>query len=91
MFFQRLSTDLVGGLFCIQKKCSKIYADIIEKGERLGEFSTKYNSEIIARSISTFMDGLALDHAILPEEELKLKEQSIFFVEYLKLALEVNV
>jgi TetR/AcrR family transcriptional regulator, transcriptional repressor of aconitase len=68
----------------------KLYANIIEAGQRNGEFSTKHNSEMVARSIIAFIDGLALDHAILPKEDIKLKEQSSLFIEYLKLALEVK-
>ena len=68
----------------------KIYKDIIEQGQTKGEFSSKYDSEILARSIISFIDGLALEHSILPKEDLKLKEQSTLFVEYLKLALEVK-
>lgn len=67
----------------------KIYKEIIEQGQRSMEFSSKYDSEIIARFISSFFDGLALDHAILPKEDLKLKEQSILFVDHLKKVLEV--
>ncbi|MGM0904288.1 MAG: TetR/AcrR family transcriptional regulator [Bacillota bacterium] len=68
----------------------KLYANIIKAGQQSGEFSTKYSSEMIARSIIAFIDGLALDDAILPKEDIKLKEQSILFVEYLRLALEVR-
>lgn len=67
----------------------KIYKEIIEQGQRSMEFSSKYDSEIIARFISSFFDGLALDHAILPKEDLKLKEQSILFADHLKKVLEV--
>ncbi|WP_064091241.1 TetR/AcrR family transcriptional regulator [Rossellomorea aquimaris] len=68
----------------------KIYKDIIDQGQTKGEFSSKFDSEILARSIVSFIDGLALEHSILPKEDLKLKEQSTLFVEYLKLALEVK-
>ncbi|MGP4059543.1 TetR/AcrR family transcriptional regulator [Halobacillus sp. H74] len=67
-----------------------IYKEIIQAGQKSGEFSDKFDSELIARSIITFVDGLALDHAILPEEKMKLEEQSILFVDYLKMALEVS-
>ncbi|REJ10027.1 TetR/AcrR family transcriptional regulator [Halobacillus trueperi] len=65
----------------------QIYDGLITKGQKSGEFSDRYESQIIARSIITFIDGLALDHAILPEEKVKLKEQSVLFVDYLRMAL----
>lgn len=68
----------------------KLYMSIIEAGQESGEFSQKHRSEIIAKSIITFIDGLALDHAILPKKDLKLKEQSRLFIEYLRLVLEVR-
>ncbi|WP_270181508.1 TetR/AcrR family transcriptional regulator [Alkalihalobacillus sp. CinArs1] len=67
-----------------------IYHDVIKKGQESGEFSSKFDSEMIARSIISFVDGLALDYAILDREDIKLKEQSIMFIEYLKMALEVK-
>ncbi|WLR48595.1 TetR family transcriptional regulator [Halobacillus litoralis] len=67
----------------------RIYDELIKKGQESGEFSDRYDSELVARSIITFIDGLALDHAILPEEKVKIKEQSALFVEYLKMALDV--
>lgn len=68
----------------------KIYKEVIEKGQECGEFSKKYDSDLIARSMISFIDGLALDHSILDREDVKLKEQSLLFVEYLKMALEVE-
>lgn len=65
-----------------------IYQSIIEKGQKSGEFSTRYESSTIARSIITFIDGLALDYAILPKDEVKIKEQSKLFIEYLRMALK---
>ncbi|WP_110929650.1 TetR/AcrR family transcriptional regulator [Bacillus massiliglaciei] len=67
-----------------------LYTDIIKAGQECGEFSNTYDSEIIARTIITFIDGLALGHAILPKEDLKIKEQSIMLIEYLKMALKVK-
>ncbi|WP_449540418.1 TetR/AcrR family transcriptional regulator [Ferdinandcohnia sp. Marseille-Q9671] len=67
-----------------------LFADIIRAGQESGEFSTTFDSEIIARSIVTFTDGLALSYAILPMEDLKVKEQSMLFVENLKNVLEVK-
>ncbi|MBS8266237.1 TetR/AcrR family transcriptional regulator [Mesobacillus boroniphilus] len=68
----------------------KLYAHIIEHGQRSGEFSTKFDHEIIARSIIAFIDGLAVEDAMLSKEDLKIKEQSILFVEYLKMALGIG-
>ncbi len=67
-----------------------LYAHIIEHGQRSGEFSTRFDLEIIARSIITFIDGLAVEDAMLSKEDLKIKEQSILFVEYLKMALGIS-
>lgn len=68
----------------------KIFADVIKSGQEKGEFSDCYDSDIIARSIVTYIDGLALDHAILSEDLVQLKEQSVMLVEYLKMALDVK-
>lgn len=68
----------------------RIYDELIKKGQKSGEFSDRYDSEIVARSIITFIDGLALDHAILPEDKVKLKEQSALFIDYLRMALNVS-
>lgn len=68
----------------------KLYATIIEHGQKSGEFSLRFDHQIIARSIISFIDGLAVEHAMLSNEDLKIKEQSILFVEYLKLALGIS-
>ncbi|OIK12641.1 TetR/AcrR family transcriptional regulator [Bacillus sp. MUM 13] len=67
-----------------------LYTDIIRAGQESGEFSNTHDSDIIARSIVTFIDGLAIGHAILPTEDLKMKEQSMLFVENLKMTLGVK-
>lgn len=67
-----------------------LVADIIKAGQKSGEFSSTQDSETIARYIITFVDGLALSHAILPIEALKMKEQSTLFLESLKTALQVK-
>ena len=68
-----------------------LIADIIKAGQKSGEFSSTQDSEIIARYILTFVDGLALSHAIIPSvEELKIKEQSELFLESLKIVLQVK-
>lgn len=68
----------------------KIYAHIIEHGQRSGEFSPRFDHEIIARSIIAFIDGLAVEDAMLSKEDLRIKEQSILFMEYLRLALGIG-
>ncbi|ARI77373.1 TetR/AcrR family transcriptional regulator [Halobacillus mangrovi] len=68
----------------------KLYANVIIAGQQTGEFSSKHDGELIAKSIVSFIDGLALDGAILPKEEIQLKEQSVLFLEYLKAVLEVK-
>lgn len=67
-----------------------IYNKVIKAGQESDEFSDRYDSELVARSIITFVDGLALDHAILPEEKVRVKDQSVLFVDYLKMALGVS-
>ncbi|MFG6149177.1 TetR/AcrR family transcriptional regulator [Halobacillus sp. B23F22_1] len=67
-----------------------LYANIFEAGQKSGEFSDRYDSETLARSLIAHIDGLALDHAILPASDLKLKEQSEMLVEFLKLALKID-
>ncbi|GGF13077.1 TetR family transcriptional regulator [Halobacillus andaensis] len=67
-----------------------LYADIFEEGQKSGEFSDRYDSQTLARSLIAYVDGLALDHAILPASDLKLKEQSEMLVEFLKMALEID-
>ncbi|WP_241494451.1 TetR family transcriptional regulator C-terminal domain-containing protein [Bacillus coahuilensis] len=64
-----------------------IYQNVIKAGQEKGEFSKRFDCELLARSIIAFIDGLALDHAILPKEDIRLKEQSELFVEYLRMAL----
>lgn len=68
----------------------KIYAHIIEHGQKSGEFTSTFHHEIIARSIISFVDGLAVEDAMLSKEDLKIKEQSELFVEYLKMALGIK-
>ncbi|UII54335.1 TetR/AcrR family transcriptional regulator [Cytobacillus spongiae] len=68
----------------------KIYQDIIEAGQKNGEFSSRFPSNLIARTIVTFIDGTALEHAILPAEILKLADQNRLFFDYIKAALEVK-
>ncbi|MRG86023.1 TetR/AcrR family transcriptional regulator [Salinibacillus xinjiangensis] len=68
----------------------RLYADVIKAGQDAGEFSDRHDHELLAKSIITFIDGLALDDAILPEDEVQIEKQSKLFVEYLKMALEVQ-
>ncbi|MFC4558333.1 TetR/AcrR family transcriptional regulator [Virgibacillus kekensis] len=67
----------------------RIYADVIKAGQKAREFSDRYDSELIARSIITFIDGLALDDAILPGDVVQVENQSKLLMDYLKMALDV--
>lgn len=66
----------------------RLYADVIKSGQDSGEFSDRFDSEQLARSIITFIDGLALEDAILSENVVQLESQSNLFVEYLKMAIK---
>ncbi|MFD1739220.1 TetR/AcrR family transcriptional regulator [Bacillus salitolerans] len=68
----------------------KLYADIIAAGQRHGEFSNHYCNQILARTIVTFVDGLAVDDSHLSKENLKMKEQYVMFLEYLMMALNIS-
>lgn len=68
----------------------KLYTDIIKEGQKCGEFSHAYESEIVARTIVSFIDGLAVDDSHLPKESLKIKEQYILFLDYLKMTLRLE-
>ncbi|MBP1949344.1 TetR/AcrR family transcriptional regulator [Virgibacillus litoralis] len=69
----------------------RVYADVIRAGQDSGEFSDRFDSELLSRSIITFIDGLALDDAILAENDVQLEQQSSLFIEYLKMALDVRM
>lgn len=69
----------------------RLYADVIKAGQDSGEFSDRFDSELLARSIITFIDGLALEDAILAENSVQLEKQSSLFVEYLKMAMNVRM
>ncbi|MGP4107954.1 TetR/AcrR family transcriptional regulator [Virgibacillus sp. L01] len=69
----------------------RVYADVIKAGQNSGEFSDRFDSELLSRSIITFIDGLALDDAILAEKDVQLEQQSSLFIEYLKMALDVRM
>lgn len=68
----------------------RLYAEVIKAGQQSGEFSDRFDSELLSRSIITFIDGLALDDAILPKQSVQLEKQSALFVDYLKMALDVK-
>ncbi|MFL8938298.1 TetR/AcrR family transcriptional regulator [Rossellomorea oryzaecorticis] len=63
---------------------------IIEKGIEAGEFAPRFAPEVIARYIISYVDGLAVDHAILDSESIKLKEQTELLIEYLRWGLNVK-
>lgn len=66
----------------------RLYAGVIKAGQEAGEFSGRFDSELLARSIITFIDGLALEDAILPKQAVQLEAQSRLFVDYLKMAMK---
>ncbi|MCA1055728.1 TetR/AcrR family transcriptional regulator [Rossellomorea aquimaris] len=68
----------------------RVTAKIIEKGVEAGEFQPRFDPEVIARFIISYVDGLAVDHAILDSESIKLKEQTQLLIEYLKWGLNVK-
>jgi TetR/AcrR family transcriptional regulator, transcriptional repressor of aconitase len=68
----------------------KLYEKIILKGEKAGEFQLKMPADIISQSINTFIDGLALGHVLLPEQQIRLKEQTQLLMEYLRWVLGVE-
>ncbi|MGR3763131.1 TetR/AcrR family transcriptional regulator [Rossellomorea sp. NS-SX7] len=68
----------------------QITANIIEKGIEAGEFVPRFDPQVIARYIISYVDGLAVDHAILDSESIKLKEQTELLIEYLRWGLNVK-
>ncbi|WP_128894409.1 TetR/AcrR family transcriptional regulator [Longirhabdus pacifica] len=68
----------------------QMYIDIIEKGKESGEFSQEAQSDMIARSIVAFTDGVFLDYTIVGNEDVKMNEQIKYFTHYLAFALGVK-
>ncbi|WP_034761590.1 TetR/AcrR family transcriptional regulator [Rossellomorea vietnamensis] len=64
--------------------------NIIEEGVKAGEFSPRFDPEVIAKSIISHIDGMAVDHAILDSETIQLKEQTELLMGYLKWGLGVG-
>ena len=62
-------------------------AMIIEEGKKAGEFSPRFKSTTIAKSIISHIDGLALDYAILDSETIELKEQTEMLISSLRWSL----
>ncbi|WP_421378844.1 TetR/AcrR family transcriptional regulator [Bacillus salacetis] len=60
---------------------------ILEEGERIGEFSPRFDRQVIAKSIIAYIDGLALGHALLDNESLELKQQTVLLIKFLRWAL----
>jgi TetR/AcrR family transcriptional regulator, transcriptional repressor of aconitase len=60
---------------------------ILERGEKAGEFSPRFDKTVIAKSIISHIDGLALGHSILGSRSLQLKEQTELLLNYLKWGL----
>lgn len=67
----------------------RLYSKVIKAGQGSGEISGRFDSEILARSIINFIDGLALEDAILAGNVVQLERQSILFVEYLNIAMNL--
>jgi TetR/AcrR family transcriptional regulator, transcriptional repressor of aconitase len=63
---------------------------ILDEGEKAGEFTPRFEKQVIAQSIISYIDGLALGHAILDNGTLKLKKQTVLLIEFLKWALDVE-
>ncbi len=68
----------------------KVTINIIEEGVKAGEFSPRFEPAVIARSIISHIDGMALDHAILDSETIQLKEQIEWLIGYLEWGLGVE-
>ncbi|WP_299741775.1 TetR/AcrR family transcriptional regulator [uncultured Rossellomorea sp.] len=68
----------------------KMTIHIIEEGIKAGEFAPRFEVEVIAKSIISWIDGMAVDHAILDSESIRLKEQTEMLLEYLKWGLNVK-
>ncbi|MBN8193324.1 TetR/AcrR family transcriptional regulator [Bacillus sp. NTK074B] len=78
------------------KHAQKRYADgyqmtasIIQEGVKAGEFSPRFEPDVMAKAIISHIDGMALDHAILDAETIQLKEQTEWLMGYLKWGLGV--
>jgi TetR/AcrR family transcriptional regulator, transcriptional repressor of aconitase len=65
-------------------------AKILDDGEKTGEFTPRFEKQVIAKSIISYIDGLALGHSILDSDTLELKEQTVLLIEFLKWALGVE-
>lgn len=63
--------------------------NIIEEGVKAGEFSPRFEPEVIAKGIISHIDGMAMDHAILDSETIQLKEQTEWLMGYVKWGLGV--
>ncbi|RDI38007.1 TetR/AcrR family transcriptional regulator [Falsibacillus pallidus] len=63
---------------------------IIEEGVKAGEFTPKFDPGVIAKSIISHIDGMAIDHAILGSETIQLKEQTELLIEHLKWSLDLK-
>jgi TetR/AcrR family transcriptional regulator, transcriptional repressor of aconitase len=60
---------------------------ILEEGEKSGEFSPRFEKQVIAKSILSHIDGLALGNAILDSATIELKEQTELLVRFLRWSL----
>ena len=71
-------------------KAYEVTIHIIEEGVKSGEFSPRFEPEVMAKAIISHIDGMALDHAILDSETIQLKEQIELLLGYLKWGLGVK-
>ncbi|MBW3112575.1 TetR/AcrR family transcriptional regulator [Bacillus sp. MCCB 382] len=75
-----------------RKRFSQAYqmtVNIIEEGVKAGEFTPKFDPEVMAKAIISHIDGMAMDHAILDSETIQLKEQTELLMGYLKWGLGI--
>ncbi len=68
----------------------KLTTKLIEDGERVGEFTPRFEKQVIAKSIISWIDGTALSHSVLGPDETDLKKQSTLLIEYLEWVLGVK-
>ncbi len=66
---------------------NRLFNKVIQSGIKAGEFKPRFDSSVIARSIITYTDGLALQHSILSSKDIQLKIQTDLLLEYVKWAL----
>ena len=71
-------------------KAFEMTTKIIVEGEKAGEFTPRFDNQIIAKSIITYIDGLAVGHSLLDSKNIQLRAQTELLIEYLKWVLNVK-